>query len=66
MQSAQGQTVQREEVPEEEEQVQAKSISNTIQREEVPEEEEQVQAKSISNTIQREDCLLYTSDAADE
>jgi hypothetical protein len=55
-QSAQGQTVQREDAPpEEEEQVQAKSISNTIQREEVPEEEEQVQAKSISNTIQREE-----------
>ncbi|MFO0173614.1 MAG: DUF4157 domain-containing protein, partial [Aphanizomenon sp.] len=55
VQSAQGQTVQREEVPEEEEQVQAKSISDTIQREEVPEEEEQVQAKSISNTSQREE-----------
>ena len=40
VQSAQGQTVQREEVPEEEEQVQAKSISDTIQREELPEEEE--------------------------
>ena len=54
VQSAQGQTVQREEVPEEEEQVQAKSISDTIQREEVaPEEEEQLQAKSISDTIQR-------------
>ena len=41
VQSAQGQTVQREEVaPFEEEQVQAKSISDTIQREEAPEEEE--------------------------
>ena len=41
VQSAQGQTVQREEVaPFEEEQVQAKSISDTIQREELPEEEE--------------------------
>jgi len=48
--------VQREDAPpEEEEQLQAKSISDTIQREEVPEEEEQVQAKSISNTIQREE-----------
>jgi hypothetical protein len=48
VQSAQGQTVQREEVaPFEEEQVQAKSISDTIQRLEAPEEEEQVQAKSI-------------------
>jgi len=56
VQSAQGQTVQREEVPEEEEQVQAKSISNTIQREEVaPFEEEPIQAKSISDTIQREE-----------
>jgi hypothetical protein len=55
VQSAQGQTVQREDVtPFEEEQVQAKSISDTIQREEVtPFEEEQVQAKSISDTIQR-------------
>jgi hypothetical protein len=41
--------------PEEEEQLQAKSISDTIQREEVPEEEEQLQAKSISDTIQREE-----------
>ncbi|MFN6218404.1 MAG: DUF4157 domain-containing protein, partial [Aphanizomenon sp.] len=57
VQSAQGQTVQREEVaPFEEEQVQAKSISDTIQREEVaPFEEEQVQAKSISDTIQRQE-----------
>ncbi|MBO1043238.1 DUF4157 domain-containing protein [Aphanizomenon flos-aquae UKL13-PB] len=56
VQSAQGQIVQREEVPEEEEQVQAKSISNTIQREEVaPFEEEPIQAKSISDTIQREE-----------
>ena len=56
-QSAQGQTVQREDAPpEEEEQVQAKSISDTIQREEVaPFEEEQLQAKSISDTIQREE-----------
>jgi hypothetical protein len=54
VQSAQGQTVQREEVaPFEEEQLQTKSISDTIQREEVaPFEEEQVQAKSISDTIQ--------------
>ncbi|QSV66792.1 MAG: DUF4157 domain-containing protein [Aphanizomenon flos-aquae DEX188] len=49
-QSAQGQTVQREEVPEEEEQVQAKSISNTIQREEVP-EEEQLQGKSLKGEM---------------
>ena len=41
VQSAQGQTVQREDAtPFEEEQVQAKSISDTIQREELPEEEE--------------------------
>ncbi|MBD2672414.1 DUF4157 domain-containing protein [Aphanizomenon flos-aquae FACHB-1416] len=57
VQSAQGQTVQREDAtPFEEEQVQAKSISDTIQREEVaPFEEEQLQAKSISDTIQREE-----------
>ena len=56
-QSAQDQTVQREDAtPFEEEQVQAKSISDTIQREEIaPEEEEPVQAKSISDTIQREE-----------
>ena len=55
-QSAQGQTVQREDAPpEEEEQVQAKSISDTIQRQELPEEEEPVQAKSISDTIQRQE-----------
>jgi hypothetical protein len=61
VQSAQGQTVQREEVaPFEEEQVQAKSISDTIQREEVaPFEEEQVQAKSIYNTIQREEVAPF-------
>jgi hypothetical protein len=49
--------VQREDAtPFEEEQVQAKSISDTIQREEIaPEEEEPVQAKSISDTIQREE-----------
>ena len=50
-QSAQGQTVQRQEAaPEEEEKVQGKSISDTIQR---VEEEEPLQGKSISNTIQR-------------
>ena len=49
--------MQREDAtPFEEEQVQAKSISDTIQREEIaPEEEEPVQAKSISETIQREE-----------
>ena len=51
VQSAQGQTVQREEVaPFEEEQVQAKSISDTIQREEVP-EEEQLQGKSLKGEM---------------
>ncbi len=48
-------SVQRDEVPEEEEQVQAKSLSDTIQREELPEDEEKVQAKSLSDTIQREE-----------
>ncbi|BAZ32203.1 hypothetical protein NIES4074_47050 [Cylindrospermum sp. NIES-4074] len=46
------QSVQREAVPEEEE-VQAKSLSDTVQREGLPEEEE-VQAKSLSDTVQRE------------
>jgi guanyl-specific ribonuclease Sa len=56
VQSAQGQTVQREDAPpEEEEQVQAKSISDTIQREEVaPFEEEQVQAKLTSSEPEEE------------
>ncbi|MFO0174162.1 MAG: DUF4157 domain-containing protein, partial [Aphanizomenon sp.] len=48
-QSAQGQTVQREDAPpEEEEQVQAKSISDTIQREE---EEEELQGKSLKGEM---------------
>ena len=51
VQSAQGQTVQREDAPpEEEEQLQAKSISDTIQREEVP-EEEQLQGKSLKGEM---------------
>ncbi|MBD2672417.1 DUF4157 domain-containing protein [Aphanizomenon flos-aquae FACHB-1416] len=51
VQSAQGQTVQREDAPpEEEEQLQAKSISDTIQREELP-EEEQLQGKSLKGEI---------------
>ena len=52
VQSAQGQTVQREEVaPFEEEQVQAKSISDTIQREEVAPFEEELQ---MSPMLQRQ------------
>ena len=52
MQSAQGQTVQREDAtPFEEEQVQAKSISDTIQREEVAPFEEELQ---MSPMLQRQ------------
>ncbi|BAY60022.1 hypothetical protein NIES22_00790 [Calothrix brevissima NIES-22] len=63
-QPANQQSIQREAMPQEdEEQVQAKSLANSItplvQREEMPEEdEEQVQAKSLTNSIislQRED-----------
>ena len=52
VQSAQGQTVQREDAPpEEEEQLQAKSISDTIQREEVAPFEEELQ---MSPMLQRQ------------
>ncbi|HAG85149.1 MAG TPA: hypothetical protein DCL61_29370 [Cyanobacteria bacterium UBA12227] len=61
-QATQGQTVQRQDVPKEEEEqpVQAKLESGTIQRDEMPapeeeEEEQPVQAKLESGTIQRED-----------
>jgi hypothetical protein len=51
------QTVQRQEMPEEdEEELQMKSDSGTIQREEMPEEdEEELQMKPESGTIQREE-----------
>ncbi|MBE9129621.1 MULTISPECIES: eCIS core domain-containing protein [unclassified Coleofasciculus] len=51
--STSGQSVQREELPEEEE-LQMKPLSNSIQREEVPEEEE-LQMKPLTNSIQREE-----------
>jgi hypothetical protein len=49
------QTVQREEMPEDEEELQMKSVSGTLQREEMPEDEEELQMKSVSGTIQREE-----------
>ncbi len=61
-QATQGQTVQRQDVPKEEEEqpVQAKLESGTIQRDEMPapeeeEEEQPVQAKLESGTIQRDE-----------
>ncbi|MDZ8139276.1 MAG: DUF4157 domain-containing protein, partial [Nostoc sp. DedQUE04] len=50
-------TLQREEVPEDEEELQMKSLDNsTLQREEVPEDEEELQMKSLDNsTLQREE-----------
>ncbi|MBD1897942.1 DUF4157 domain-containing protein [Coleofasciculus sp. FACHB-129] len=51
--SPQGQSLQREEMPEEEE-LQMKPQQGTIQREEMPEEEE-LQMKPTSGTIQREE-----------
>lgn len=56
--SATRQPVQREVVPEDEEEVQTKSLASSItplvQREAMPEEEESVQAKSLGNMLQRE------------
>ncbi|WP_199292232.1 DUF4157 domain-containing protein [Coleofasciculus sp. FACHB-712] len=52
-QSSQGETLQREEMPEEEE-LQMKPASGTLQREEMPEEEE-LQMKPASGTLQREE-----------
>jgi outer membrane protein OmpA-like peptidoglycan-associated protein len=51
--------VQREELGEEEEELQMKPLAGTIsplvQREELPEEEEELQMKSLDNSIQREE-----------
>jgi Domain of unknown function (DUF4157) len=47
--------VQREELPEEEEELQMKPEDNIVQREELPEEEEELQMKSLDNSIQREE-----------
>ncbi|MEH2427119.1 MAG: DUF4157 domain-containing protein [Nostoc sp.] len=49
--------VQRQEVPEDEEELQMKSLDNsTLQRQEVPEDEEELQMKSLSNsTLQRQE-----------
>ncbi len=52
------QTLQREAMPEEEEELQMKPLAATItrlvQREAMPEEEEELQTKSLGNSIQRE------------
>ena len=58
VQSAQGQTVQREDAPpEEEEQLQAKSISDTIQRQEAVPEEDELQTKPDITALQRRDSI---------
>jgi hypothetical protein len=56
-QSGNRQSIQRQEVPEEEEQLQMKPLEiNTLQRQEMPEEEEQLQMKSLEiNTLQRQE-----------
>ncbi|QMS92373.1 DUF4157 domain-containing protein [Nostoc edaphicum CCNP1411] len=49
------QSIQREALPEEEEELQMKSLDNsTLQREVLPEDEEELQMKSLDNTLQRE------------
>ncbi|MEP0757729.1 DUF4157 domain-containing protein [Coleofasciculus sp. FACHB-T130] len=54
-QSSQGETLQREEMSEEEE-LQMKPASGTLQREEMPEnEDEELQMKPASSTLQREE-----------
>ncbi|MBD2541007.1 DUF4157 domain-containing protein [Coleofasciculus sp. FACHB-SPT36] len=54
-QSSQGETLQREEMPEDEE-LQMKPASGTLQREEMPEDEdEELQMKPASSTLQREE-----------
>ncbi|MEQ9486994.1 eCIS core domain-containing protein [Coleofasciculus sp. F4-SAH-05] len=54
-QSVQGKTVQRQEMPEEEEELQAKPLAESIQRQEMPEEEEELQAKPLAESIQRQE-----------
>ncbi|MFN6460645.1 MAG: DUF4157 domain-containing protein [Nostoc sp. DedVER02] len=44
-------SVQREVMPEEEEEIQTKTLGNSIQRETMPEEEKEIQAKTLAATI---------------
>ncbi|MEH1868674.1 MAG: DUF4157 domain-containing protein [Nostoc sp.] len=44
-------SVQREVMPEEEEEIQTKTLGNSIQREAMPEEEEEIQTKPLAATI---------------
>jgi hypothetical protein len=53
--SVQGKTVQRQEIPEEEEELQTKPLAESIQRQEMPEEEEELQTKPLSESIQRQE-----------
>jgi hypothetical protein len=48
-------TAQKQEMPEEEEEIQTKPLSDSIQRQEMPEEEEEIQTKSLSDSIQRQE-----------
>ncbi|MEH2191290.1 MAG: DUF4157 domain-containing protein [Nostoc sp.] len=44
-------SMQRETMPEEEEEIQTKTLGNSIQREALPEEEEEIQTKTLAATI---------------
>ena len=48
-------TTQRQEMPEDEEELQTKPLANSIQRQEVPEEEEEIQTKALASTVQRQE-----------
>ncbi|MDJ0707184.1 MAG: DUF4157 domain-containing protein [Leptolyngbyaceae cyanobacterium MO_188.B28] len=51
----QQQSIQREELPKEEEELQMKPLAQGIQREELPKEEEELQMKPLAQGIQREE-----------
>ncbi|WP_446375174.1 eCIS core domain-containing protein [Coleofasciculus sp. E2-BRE-01] len=53
--SVQGKTVQRQEMPEEEEELQTKPLAESIQRQEMPEEEEELQTNPLAESIQRQE-----------
>jgi hypothetical protein len=54
-QGQQGQTVQRQEAPEEEELAQTKPLANSLQRQESHEDEEVAQKKPLTDTLQRQE-----------
>jgi len=48
-------SIQRQELPEEDEEVKMKPLSDSIQRQELPEEDEEVKMKPLSDSIQRQE-----------